>query len=415
MGRVASGLVLVVVALLGSDRALAKSSEVGHPGVDPDRVARIPRVQVVTETSTVPGEKPGGLTFVPIAGPIYSPEFQLMITGGAILAFRTKPSERDLNKSTLMAAAGYSTNQSVFFGSIFNSYWAQDSIRFVVYGTLKDMPDRYWGVGYDAGRFGQVNRYKRFWWEVKGEAFFRAYGPLYLGVNILATETRAREVPPEMSEDPTYAETGRQNYLFGLGPSFSLDTRDVPDAAYTGYYFKIAATFFGASRSDLDFDALEFDYRQYVPIVKPSYTLCWNVWSRLTFGKVPWHDLPQLGMQSAFRGYFAGQYRDKLAYTAVVEYRHMFHGGRYASQDANPKGKNAWEWLANRLGFAAFAGMGGVGTNFTDWFKQGEQVTVLPIVGGGLRFLISGRLHIRADVGVGIESGGFYLGVNEAF
>ena len=87
----------------------------------------------------------------------------------------------------------------------------------------------------------------------------------------------------------------------------------------------------------------------------------------------------------------------------------MLHGGKYRGEDPKIRSANVWEFFENRLGFVAFTGIGGVGRDLSDFEN------VAPIVGGGLRFLVAGRLHLRADVGVGIESGGFYLGVNEAF
>jgi hypothetical protein len=275
------------------------------------------------------------------------------------------------------------------------------------------MPDNYWGTGFrdarDVPQGKDTTQFERFWWEVQVEPLVRVVDPIYVGGNVTLTETRARNTNPRMQQDPDFLETGRRNFLFGAGPTVSIDTRDVPDAARRGLMVKASATFFGLRESDRAFTQVELDYRQYVPIVKPGWTLAWNLWTRMTFGDVPWHEMPQLGMQPSFRGYFSGQYRDKRAYTAVVEYRHMFNGGKYEGEDAKIESANVGEFLENRLGFVVFGGFGGVGRDIQDFDK------IAPIGGAGLRFLVSGRLHLRADVGFGYESGGFYLGANEAF
>lgn len=407
-GRVSATLIALAAA------GAASPTRAGEPDpIDPERLPdEVPRLDV-TGTATVAGEDPAGLTLVPVIGPIFNPEFQLMITGGAILSFRTTRTDLRLNRSTLMAAAGYSTNGAVFAGGVFNSYWAGDAFRLKAVATIKDMPDNFWGTGYDNGRNvpqgAATTQFERFWWEVRAEPSFRLIGPLYGGGSVHWTETRARNVNPRMRTDPDFIATGRRNALFGFGPTLSLDTRDVPDAAWRGFLVKAAASFFGADDPSRDFNQVEIDYRQYVPIVKKGWTLAWNVWTRMTFGNVPWHEMPQLGMQPSFRGYFTGQFRDKRAYTAVVEYRHMLHGGRYTGEDSKIESDDIWQFLGNRLGFVVFGGFGGVGRNIEDFEN------VAPIGGGGLRFLVSGRLHLRADIGVGIESGAFYLGVNEAF
>lgn len=396
--------------------AFAQSGSAGAPEYDERNVPeRLPRIELQTETTTV--AKPGGLTLLPVVGPIYSPEFELMITGGVIMNFRTNARDLRLNKSTLMAAVGYSTNGAFFFGGAFTSFWAEDFFRLNTFATIKDMPDNYWGTGFDNGRnvpSGEdTTQYERFWWELKVEPLFRMYRRLYLGANLYWTETRARSTNARMAQDPDFLASGRQNRLFGIGPTLQLDTRDVPDAAWKGFLVKISAAFYdqflGEEDGDVRYEKLEIDYRHYVPIVKPGWTLAWNLWTRVTFGNTPWHEMPQLGQQSSFRGYFAGQYRDLRAYTAVVEYRHMLHGGKYGGEDAKIRSENVWQFFGNRLGFVAFAGLGGIGRNIEDFEN------VLPIAGGGIRFLVAGRLHLRADIGVGLDSGGFYLGVNEAF
>lgn len=88
----------------------------------------------------------------------------------------------------------------------------------------------------------------------------------------------------------------------------------------------------------------------------------------------------------------AGQYRDKAMLTAQMEYR-----------------ARLWK----RWGMVAFGGVGTIAPEF-DQFSWDE---LLPSVGGGLRYMISGkkRINLGVDFAVGRDTNAFYFRIGEAF
>ena len=115
-----------------------------------------------------------------------------------------------------------------------------------------------------------------------------------------------------------------------------------------------------------------------------------------TWGDVPWSDLAQLGTPWDLRAYRWGQYRDRSATSAVVEYRFMlpFAPGSL--------------WARN--GVAAWVGVGALGPGLVP-----DPSHVLPAVGVGYRLELQTRITLRVDVGFGRDARAVYFNFLEAF
>ena len=95
---------------------------------------------------------------------------KLALAGGIMLSFKTKSSDTLIQRSSMPVMIGVSTTGAYFFGAKLISFWLKDKLR--IYGdfNFKHLPDNYWGVGYDAGRYtvksDSTTAYVRKWWQI---------------------------------------------------------------------------------------------------------------------------------------------------------------------------------------------------------------------------------------------------------
>jgi hypothetical protein len=101
-----------------------------------------------------------------------------------------------------------------------------------------------------------------------------------------------------------------------------------------------------------------------------------------------------LGSPYDLRGYFLGHYRDRALILGIAEYRMQF------------KKRNG---DLSRHGAVGWAGTGSIASTFGD-FRN-----FLPNAGIGYRFEVQSRMNVRAEIGFGKNSRGFYFSFNEAF
>ena len=284
-----------------------------------------------------------------------------------------------------------------------NLYFRDDKYRLTGEVWEKDMPDHYYGVGYESGRntskSDSTSLYHRNWKRIYCK-FVRQFVPKYFaGLIYDATNTIATELNPVMQADPYIQSYGTEIRNRGFGAVMQYDSRDVPVNAYKGLFLDLSVIkydeFFGG-RSE--FWTVDLDYRQYKSVGR-RHTVAWEFRSRSNYGNVPWSELSQIGTPFDLRGYIWGQYRDRTMIYGMGEYRHMF----------NRKTPNKHGSYDSRLGFAAWVGAGAVGKDV------GSLPSALPNYGVGLRFETETRSNVRIDYGRGIESSAFYVTFYEAF
>ncbi len=346
----------------------------------------------------------GRSTLLPFIAPSYTPETSVMLTLGGLYTFKLSPDNKLLSRSSVPFSIGYSTNGSLMISIKANIYGLSNKLRFTGEYWNKNMPDNYWGVGYQKGRYtpesDTTTAYHRNWQQFKFKIAYMVEKNFYIGVNYDYNNTNATEVNDVMAADSNYLLHGSDIFNSGLGLVWRFDSRDFPENAYRGIFFELAGTAYGKHTSSNNiFQVYEIDYRQYQKIIRDGSTLAWQLKTRLSYGDVPWTELSMIGTPFDLRGYTWGQYRDHSALFFLTEYRYMLPRKK-------PNGRGD---MYGPFGVAVWAGTGSVTQDI------GDFTYFIPNGGVGLRFEIQKRMNLRIDYGLGVNSSAFYISFNEAF
>jgi hypothetical protein len=342
----------------------------------------------------------GKLMIMPLAGPAYTPELQLTLAGGIMISFKTNPKDSLIQRSSSPLMLGVSTTGAYFFGTKFTSFWLKDKLRIYADLNFKNMPDNYWGVGYDEGyntvKDSDTTAYTRTWWQINPKILWQFKKNLFIGPSIDFNYTRGSKASTGVAEDPFYQEFNDKPFNSGMGLVFQYDSRDVPVNAWKGAFVEVSGTFYGPYLGgDNTYQVLVIDLRKYWNIKKrKGQTIAVQLKGRFSNGDVPYGEMSQPGTPFDLRGYTWGRYRDESMVFALGEYRLMF---RKKGGELSPHGIVAW------------LGAGTLGERvqyFGDW---------LPSIGIGYRLEVQPRMNLRIDIGIGRESQGFYFNFNESF
>jgi len=208
-----------------------------------------------------------GRTFkiMPYVAPTYTPETQWMLSGGGLITFKTQNKDRLLNLSSIPFSVGYSSNGSFSVRAMNVIYWKGDQIRSFGEFQWRDMPDNYWGVGYDKGdtvlKSDTTTAYSRSYWRFFQRLMFRTSKSFFVGLVVDLNQTRAFNMNPLMEVDEDVLMSGTNVFNTGLGFVLDYDTRDFVQNAYEGMYLSAGFTsynpFWGGNSKfniiDLDF------------------------------------------------------------------------------------------------------------------------------------------------------------------
>ena len=189
--------------------------------------------------------------------------------------------------------------------------------------------------------------------------------------------------------------------ISGLGPVFTLDSRDVALAAHTGNLLDLSVMFNErAIGSNYAFVRYQVDARHFQPIFHGKTILALQFLGQFHSGNVPFRELAGIGANlggtlynnaNLMRGIYEQRFRDRQLMTAQAELR---------------------QHIIWRLDLAAFAGVGQVGYNISDYSFNGIHTA------GGLgfrfNFIRRDRVNLRFDYAFGTDPG-FYFAIGEAF
>jgi hypothetical protein len=110
------------------------------------------------------------LRFTPFVAPSVSPEVGLMLVGGGLVSFKFDRKSKILQPSSIPFSFGYSSNGSSNFNVKPSLFFKNDKNRIIGDIGMKNMPDNYWGVGYEKARKpsdpDSTTSYTRNWWQV---------------------------------------------------------------------------------------------------------------------------------------------------------------------------------------------------------------------------------------------------------
>jgi len=341
---------------------------------------------------------------MPYIAPSYSPETEWLISAGGLITFKTFK-DKLLNLSSIPFSVGYSSNGSFSVRALNVIYWKNDNIRTVGEFQLRDMPDNYWGVGYDKGntvpQSDTTTAYTRNYWRFYQRVMFRTSKKIFVGLVIDVNRTRAINMNALMQQDEDILADGHDIFNTGLGFEVNYDSRDFVQNAYEGMFISGIFTAFNKFLGgDTNYNIVDLDYRQYKSIIRKRRTLAWQVKSRFTFsGSTPWADKSMLGGMDNMRGYTMGRFRDDNMVFTTLEYRHMFQR----------KKLNKSNNYNSRFGYVVWLGTGSVAPTFnklTNWLPNG---------GIGLRGELQPRMNIRIDYGIAKGESGVYITFSEVF
>ncbi|NML66197.1 BamA/TamA family outer membrane protein [Hymenobacter sp. RP-2-7] len=202
--------------------------------------------------------------------------------------------------------------------------------------------------------------------------------------------------------DPRLDQRQRLNFsLSGIGPVYTLDSRDVALAASKGNLLDLQVMFNGKFvGSDYNFVRYQIDARHYQRIFSDKTILALQFLGQFHSGNVPWYGLAGIGANlggtlydnaNLMRGIYEQRFRDRQLMTAQAELRqHLF-------------------W---RLDGAAFLGVGQVGYNISDYTFGG--IHTAGGIGARFNFIRRDRVNLRFDYAFGTDPG-FYFAIGEAF
>jgi len=254
--------------------------------------------------------------------------------------------------------------------------------------SFKKWPTSFYGIGNDTPE-ADKEKFTETLYEASIEGVTHLGKGIFTGFSYFA---RYAEVEPESETAQLAGVAGTgTTFVSALGAVFRLDTRNHQFFPSKGSYHTLellrSAKFLG---SDFGFTSFTADFRQYFPI-KGSQVLALQGILSVSGGEVPFRMLSSVG--SSIRGYSSVRYIDRHMAGFQVEYRIV------------P--------LAWRLGLTLFAGAGEVFGDLSD-----IRFTNLKYNAGiGIRYQFSRseKINIRFDYGIGRDSSGDYLDLEEAF
>jgi len=335
-------------------------------------------------------QKRGSWIFAPI--PVVSPTFGSGLIMAVGYVFKVNPEDSKSPPSTIGGAAAFTSSGSragVFGGRLYfseNKYQTAFAI-----GKGKANYD-YFGIGRIPGREGISTEINQDGWVLFGE-FMRNFGKrIFIGPRYQYRKLTAHlggETTPGGFEIPVI---DLESTTAAIGFHVQRDLRDSTFYPRKGSLLDFKADFFAKPLgSNRDYQTYSLSYSGFRSL-GTKQVLAYNGYGCSVSETAPFFDLCFYGARSTLRGYTAGEFQDRRLLAGQVEYRHE---------------------LRYRLGFVAFAGVGGIAPQW-DKFRIDK---VMPSAGAGIRFKLNKTNHInyRADFGFGRGGYTVSLGVSEAF
>lgn len=354
------------------------------------------------------------LRFSILAGPGYSPDFGVLLGGSMLFTFRFDPSDTTINRSVVPLAFAITGSGSINASSKSQLFFPGDRFRINSIFSYSFAKNNYHGVGYESNRSiprsPETSEYDEKGFQINPTFGFRiGETPCFLGPVLDVNYRNVLNPADLMKKDRDYIESGGTDtgvvfFNSGIGLSFMYDTRDVPANAYSGMLIETSALAYakllGSTKA---YAVINFKYNQYqnLAFIGDRKTLAWTVQGHYAEGDVPFTDLSKVGSPFDLRGYYLGQYRDKMTLFTLAEYRHMF----------NVKCHLRGSKFLSRFGFVVWGGLGALGDN--PFSYDGA----LPNYGLGLRIELQPRMNFRFDIGRDpvTENTLIYFNMTEAF
>lgn len=343
----------------------------------------------IMRSDTINQNKKVKLIGIPV---IFStPETGFGFGGGGQLFFLSKNNTFQSRQSNILFTGIYTLNEQIILEASPQIYFGEGLYFLDGYYEMKIYPNKFWGVGNDTPETNEED-YNMTSHSFRVDFTKRLPPSMNFGLRFNYENHEVTEVEEGGILDSGLIPGSDRAVIVGLGAIFNLDTRDIVEDPFEGYFVNFNAQFssenLGATHN---FNRFITDLRMYQPISENSI-IAGRIYAENNFGNVPFQAKAWFGGSTIARGYFAGRYIDDQMYVLTAEYRWRF---------------------AKRWSLAAFGLMGEVSDINQDFFQDPKFAA-----GGGIRFKVLKNQNtlVRLDVGIG-ESGsnGFYFGVNQAF
>jgi len=346
--------------------------------------------------------KEGKFMISPVAAPGYTPELGGLIAIGGLTSFKTNPKDSLIQRSSMPFTIAYTTTNAIVANAILTSYWFKDKLRINSDLWYKDMPDNYWGIGYDAAfnnyQSDSTTAFNREWWWINPRFLYQVKDNYFVGLNVDYNYTQGSDASVGVATDSIYNQFLDKPLNSGLGLILRYDSRDIPVDAWKGMLIDFrATTYTTAFGGDNNYQVYQLDYRQFQIIQRDGRVLAWQLKARIAAGDVPYGEMSQLGTPFDLRGYMWGRYRNKDMFYFLTEYRHTF---------LNDNGELSKHGVVTWIGS---------GTVFDFQTLKDNNNRWLPNFGIGYRFELQPRMSLRLDYGIGRETSGIYFNFNQAF
>lgn len=340
-----------------------------------------------------------------LGGPSYTPEASVGIAAAVLMSFRINGQDTISQRSFLPIGINASINGTVAVAGAGTLFFRENKFRIYTKYGFRDEPSSFYGVGFDeinsiergdsTTQFDKTSIYfnAQYVWEV--------YPALYIGGITDINYTNSYNLNPLMVENNYINQYSLRYSNIGLGALIQYDSRDDVATPFSGLFLGAKASVYSkAIGGTYNYQLLDFEYRQFQPLFSRA-TLAWTARVQMSYGDIPFTELPMFGSPFDLRGYYLGQYRDRSMGYGIVEFRHML-----GSQEAYDRKK-----FISKLGYVAWIGAGTLGATPTYWNEWKLNY------GAGLRVQIQPGKNVRFDVGKGQNGDGimFYFNMTEAF
>lgn len=340
-------------------------------------------------TDEDPERKPSGFMFIPVL--YYTPETKTAFGVAAQYYHRERGSELSSRPSSIVPAFIYTQESQIIADISGELYWKQETYRLDGEIGYSKYPDKFYGIGNDTPEDAEEDLTPRYIY-LGVNIHRKVYSQLKLGLGYEFRNSKLLEVEEGGLLDAGNVSGSDGGTVSGASILTSWDTRDNVFFPSSGSYHRLTVSAFGSALgSDFAFTRYKLDLRHFFAAF--SHTLAVQGQVMISTGDPPFQQLALFGGQDLMRGYFEGRYRDRSMIAFQAEYRVV----------------PIW-W---RLGLTAFAGLGDVAHDISDFRLNDLKYSL----GGGIRYLLSREegITLRLDFGVGERSSGLYITLGEAF
>ncbi|MFR9637839.1 MAG: BamA/TamA family outer membrane protein [Rikenellaceae bacterium] len=339
-----------------------------------------------------------------LGGPSYTPEASAGVAAAVLMSFRMNESDTISQRSFLPMGVNASINGTVVVAGNGTLFFNENQFRIYTNYGVRNEPTNFYGVGFseidatprgdETTLFDKTNVY------FNTKSVWEVCPYLYMGAITDINFSSSRNLNPVMAANAYVNKYSLRYTNIGVGGIVQYDSRD--DVATPNSGLLLSATgkvFSRAIGGSYNYQLVDLEYRQFQPLFQRAI-LAWVARTQISYGDVPFTELPMFGSPFDLRGYYWGQYRDKSMGYGIVEFRHML-----GSKEDYQRGR-----AISKFGYVAWVGAGTLGTTPKDWDEWKLNY------GFGLRAQLQPRKNVRIDFGKGVGGGWLtYFNMTEAF